>query len=81
MPKETHHDIIGWAVEAWLSDPPTESLGALDGINWLFTSGNLEKAVFDRLIERIRDIGNSLLRDITSILGLGFVTTLWEKRR
>ena len=60
MPKETHHDIIGWAVEAWLSNPPDESLGALDGINWLFTSGNLEKGVFDRLIERIRDIGNSL---------------------
>ena len=60
MPKETHHDIIGWAVEAWLSNPPAESLGALDGINWLFTSGNLEKAVFDSLIIRIRDIGTSL---------------------
>ena len=60
MPKETHHDIIGWAVEAWLSNPPDESLGALDGINWLFTSGNLERGIFDRLIERIRDIGNSL---------------------
>ena len=60
MPEETHHDIIGWAVEAWLSEPPTKSLGALDGINWLYNSGNLEKEVFDRLIVRIRDNGNSL---------------------
>ena len=60
MPEEMHHDIIGWAVEAWLSEPPTKSLGALDGINWLYNSGNLEKEVFDRLIVRIRDNGNSL---------------------
>ncbi len=60
MPEETHHDIIGWAVEAWLSEPPTKSLGALDGVNWLYNSGNLEKEVFDRLIVRIRDNGNSL---------------------
>ena len=60
LPEETHHDIIGWAVDAWLSEPPTESLRALDGLNWLYNSGNLEKAVFDRLIERIRDTGKSL---------------------
>jgi hypothetical protein len=60
LPEETHHDIIGWAVEAWLSEPPIESLGALDGINWLYKSGNLEKAVFDRLIVRIIEAGKSL---------------------
>ncbi|MEC7688924.1 MAG: hypothetical protein VX514_07735, partial [Candidatus Thermoplasmatota archaeon] len=60
LPEETHHDIIGWAVEAWLSEPPIESLGALDGINWLYNSGNLEKAVFDRLIVRIIEAGKSL---------------------
>ena len=60
LPEETHNDIIGWAVEAWLSEPPIESLGALDGISWLFNSGNLEKAVFDRLIVRIKDAGKSL---------------------
>ena len=60
LPEETYNDIIGWAVEAWLSEPPTDSLGALDGINWLYTSGNLEKDVFDELILRIRDTGRSL---------------------
>ena len=60
LPEETHHDIIGWAVEAWLSEPPIESLGALEGINWLYNSGNLENEVFERLIVRIRENGNSL---------------------
>ena len=60
MPEETHHDILGWAVEAWLSEPPIESLGALDGITWLYDSGNIGEEIFLRLVERIRDNGNLL---------------------
>ncbi len=60
LPEETHSDILGWAVEAWLSEPPTKSLGALDGLKWLHGTTNLEEVDFERIIVRIRDRGNSL---------------------
>ena len=60
LPKEAYSDILGWAVEAWLSHPPRESLGALIGLKWLYRIENKPQDEFDRTVLRIRDIGSGL---------------------
>ena len=60
LPKEAYSDILGWAVEAWLSHPPRESLGALIGLKWLYRIENKPQDEFDRAVLRIRDIGSGL---------------------
>lgn len=60
LPKETYSDILGWAVEAWLSHPPRESLDALIGLKWLYRFENRTQDEFDRTIFRIRAIGSGL---------------------
>ena len=60
LPKEAYPDILGWAVEAWLSDPPKESLGALIGLKWLYGFENKPQEDFNIVMNRIRDVGTEL---------------------
>ena len=60
LPKETYPDILGWAVEAWLSHPPKESLGALIGLKWLYGFENKSQEDLNRVMIRIRDVGSEL---------------------
>ncbi|MCH1592057.1 MAG: hypothetical protein L7R66_03585, partial [Candidatus Thalassarchaeaceae archaeon] len=71
LPKEVYSDILGWAVEAWLSQPPRESLDALIGLSWLYRIENRSNEEFDRTIIRIRDIG--------SVLPAGHQLNTWSR--
>ena len=55
LPKESHPDIIDWAVEAWLSEPPAESLEALMGYSWLLRIAETTESEFHDSIMRIRN--------------------------
>ena len=55
LPKESHPDIIDWAVEAWLSKPPAESLEALMGYSWLLRIAETTESEFHDSIMRIRN--------------------------
>ena len=60
LPRESYPDLLDWAVEAWLSHPPTESLGALMGLSWLYGTSNQSDEKFEATIRRIRDKGANL---------------------
>tara|TARA_B100001250_G_scaffold26939_1_gene22247 strand:- start:192 stop:2819 length:2628 start_codon:yes stop_codon:yes gene_type:complete len=60
LPKESYSDIIGWAVEAWLSHPPRDSIGALSGLKWLFEFEKRPQDEYDRIVKRIREVGMTL---------------------
>lgn len=60
LPKESYPDILGWAVEAWLSHPPQDSIGALTGLKWLYEYENRSQDDFEKIIFRISDIGANL---------------------
>jgi len=67
LPDSLHRDLMEWAVDAWLSNPPEKSLAALEGLMWLFSrdkskSSELE-TILNTVIERGRklDPGNDLL--------------------
>ncbi len=60
LPEETYSDILGWAVEAWLSHPPNNSIGALVGLEWLYRIENKPQEDLDKIMLRIRDVGSEL---------------------
>ncbi len=60
LPEEVYSDILGWAVEAWLSHPPRESLGALVGLKWLYRVEKISQKTLNKTMHRIRDIGSAL---------------------
>lgn len=55
LPEESHPDIIDWAVEAWLSEPPVESLQALMGYTWLLRITEATESEFHDSMIRIRN--------------------------
>ena len=63
LPEEAYPNLLDWAVEAWLSQPPRESLGALTGLSWLYTISNKSTEEIDTLFRRIRDVSTTLHDD------------------
>ena len=67
LPVSLHGDLMEWAVDAWLSNPPEKSLAALEGVMWLFSRDESKSAELEStlktVIERGRklDPGNELL--------------------
>ena len=57
LPEHMHSDLLSWALEAWLSDPPRDSMPALQGVAWLHSSGRSDKTTFRPILEGIRSKG------------------------
>ena len=38
LPEDMQEDLIRWALEAWLVHPPSNSLAALQSVDWIYTS-------------------------------------------
>ena len=57
LPEHMHSDLLSWALEAWLSDPPRDSMPALQGVAWLHSSGRSDETTFRPVLEGIRSKG------------------------
>ena len=55
LPSEHYNDLIEWGVEAWLSEPPNESIGALIGVSWLFKITGKSDQELDEIFRKIRN--------------------------
>jgi len=60
LPDDSHGEILNWAVEAWLTEPPGESLSALRGVTWLYENSQSQPEEHEAAIRRIRDRGLQL---------------------
>lgn len=60
LPGDSHSDLLSWAVEAWLTEPPGESLSALRGVTWLYDNSQSPHEEHEVTIRRIRDRGSQL---------------------
>ena len=58
LPEHMHPDLLRWALEAWLSEPPSDSMPALQGVAWLHSSGRSDEFNFRPILEGIRSKGN-----------------------
>ncbi|MED5452134.1 MAG: ArsR family transcriptional regulator [Candidatus Thermoplasmatota archaeon] len=52
-----HSDLISWALDAWLCQPPIQSMKALEGVDWLFSSEK-RQVEFRPIIEGIQSVGS-----------------------
>jgi len=57
LPDHMHSDLLRWALEAWLSEPPRDSMPALQGVAWLYSPGRSDETSFRPIIEGIRSKG------------------------
>ncbi len=60
LPEESHKDLIEWGIEAWLSEPPRDSVDALVGVSWLLRHCEKSNSEVEKMILRIRDRGLQL---------------------
>ena len=56
LSEHLHSDLISWALEAWLSQPPIESMSALEGVAWLFATEK-SQGDFRPIAEGIQSVG------------------------
>ena len=63
LPPESHLDLLDWAIEAWLSNPPKDSLPALRGIQWLFNKNQQKNINIDSTFKSIIRRGLDLSED------------------
>ena len=57
LPEHMHSDLLRWALEAWLSEPPSDSMPALQGVAWLYSPGRSDETNFRPILEGIRSKG------------------------
>jgi len=57
LPEHMHSDLLRWALEAWLSEPPSDSMPALQGVAWLYSPDRSDETSFRPIIEGIRSKG------------------------
>tara|TARA_B100000029_G_scaffold126054_1_gene119692 strand:- start:4492 stop:7101 length:2610 start_codon:yes stop_codon:yes gene_type:complete len=57
LSEHLHSDLISWALEAWLCQPPIESMAALEGVAWLLSSDK-GQGEFKPIAEGIQSVGN-----------------------
>ncbi len=57
LPEHMHSDLLRWALEAWLSEPPSDSMSALQGVAWLYSPGRSDETNFRPILEGIRSKG------------------------
>ena len=55
LSQNLHSDLISWALDAWLCEPPVESMEALEGVVWLFSSDK-DLADFRPIVEGIQSV-------------------------
>jgi len=57
LSEHLHSDLISWALEAWLCQPPIDSMAALEGVSWLFSTER-GQGDFRPIVEGIQSIGH-----------------------
>ena len=60
IPESLHEDLASWSLQAWLSSPPKNSLKALSGVSWLYSSERSRSRDFPSILNDILIRGKSL---------------------
>lgn len=66
LSENTYLDMLEWSIDAWLRNPPKNSLDAIKGVYWLFTKNNNESRGMDELMYKIKN-RNKKLDDINEV--------------
>ena len=53
LPDDMHSDLLRWALEAWLVNPPVDSVNALNSIQWLHKLGKIDNESYGPILQGI----------------------------
>ena len=53
LPEDMQEDLIRWALEAWLVHPPSNSLAALQSVDWIYTSLQADSTSYGPVLQGI----------------------------
>ena len=53
LPEDMQEDLIRWALEAWLVHPPSNSLAALQSVDWIYTSQQVDVTSYGPVLQGI----------------------------
>ncbi len=53
LPDDMHSDLLHWALEAWLVNPPIDSVNSLTSIQWLYKLGKIDQESYDPILQGI----------------------------
>ena len=53
LPEDMQEDLIRWALEAWLVHPPSNSLAALQSVDWIYTSQQADPTSYGPVLQGI----------------------------
>ena len=53
LPEDMQEDLIRWALEAWLVHPPSNSLAALQSVDWIYTSQQVDMTSYGPVLQGI----------------------------
>jgi len=53
LPQDMQEDLIRWALEAWLVHPPSNSLSALQAVDWIYSGENTDTASYGPVLQGI----------------------------
>ena len=53
LPEDMQEDLIRWALEAWLVHPPSNSLAALQSVDWIYKSQQVDVANYGPVLQGI----------------------------
>ena len=53
LPEDMQEDLIRWALEAWLVHPPSNSLAALQSVDWIYTSQQADVTSYGPVLQGI----------------------------
>ena len=62
MPDNIHIDMLDWAIDAWLRNPPIKSLETIRGVYWLYSKNNDDLIKIDELMHKLKN-KNKYLND------------------
>ena len=66
LPDNIHLDMLDWAIEAWLKNPPIKSLDTIKGVYWLYSKNNDDLIKIDELMHKIKN-KSKYLDDINDV--------------
>ena len=53
LPEDMQEDLIRWALEAWLVHPPSNSLAALQSVDWIYTTQQADPTSYGPVLQGI----------------------------
>jgi hypothetical protein len=61
LPESLHGDLLDWALEVWLANPPTRSVKTLQGLLWLISSNHnfseeRTRVILEKILSRAVDL-------------------------